>query len=313
MSHLVVQTLELRLAVRRGGAVLPWIGPALRGIVARQLKNMVCRHPLEERERRWRYCDGCPHWGACTYGRLYEPENRADARTARGQTEAARPLILAPRYPLPERVDVGFSIPARVTLIESEPDAALSDLLAALALAGRSPGLGPDHVRFDVQAEPRAAERSLLRAEDLPPAPDAFSGRLPRVGVGLEAPLFLARRDERKRRRILPRPTFGELFRAAVRALSNSFAQRGVALRADFAALTAAADRVRCAEDIYEPFQQRNWSNRQEQRRELQGVVGGALFHDVPLPLLPWLLWGGRLSVGTHRVAGAGGWRVVLD
>jgi hypothetical protein len=44
-----------------------------------------------------------------------------------------------------------------------------------------------------------------------------------------------------------------------------------------------------------------------------KAIVGGGVYADVPLSLLPWMLWAGRLHAGGHRVAGAGGWRLVLE
>jgi hypothetical protein len=58
----------------------------------------------------------------------------------------------------------------------------------------------------------------------------------------------------------------------------------------------------------YVSFYQRHWSNRGAAARPLHGVVGGAVYGPVPAALVRWLAWGGRLHVGTDRVAGAGGW-----
>ena len=42
----------------------------------------------------------------------------------------------------------------------------------------------------------------------------------------------------------------------------------------------------------------------------LYGVMGEGEYGPVPGALMTWLEWGGRVHVGTDRVAGAGGWRV---
>ena len=109
------------------------------------------------------------------------------------------------------------------------------------------------------------------------------------------------------------RPAFAELFLAAARTVSGLFSFYDEPLVADFAGLKAAAQEVRLLEHCYEPFEQRKWSNRSQQRFPLRGLSGGGVYGDVPLAFLPWMLWGGRLHVGPHRVAGAGGWRLVLD
>ncbi|MCR4414892.1 MAG: hypothetical protein NUV77_20940, partial [Thermoguttaceae bacterium] len=97
------------------------------------------------------------------------------------------------------------------------------------------------------------------------------------------------------------------------RVLSGLFSLGGQPLAADFKALKAAAQNVRLVEHCYQPFHQPKWSSRSEQRFTLRGVIGGGVYADVPWALVPWMLWGGRFHVGPHRVAGAGGWRLVLD
>ncbi|HID77193.1 MAG TPA: hypothetical protein EYP56_14515, partial [Planctomycetaceae bacterium] len=117
----VSESYRLRLEIESAGSVLPWIGPALRGLVAGRLKAMVCRHPRPDREAHWQYCDGCPYLKQCAYGRLFEPpalfggtvsagvtspegpdggRGAVDARAAsravgRGGPAQARPVVMA--------------------------------------------------------------------------------------------------------------------------------------------------------------------------------------------------------------------------
>jgi hypothetical protein len=65
-------------------------------------------------------------------------------------------------------------------------------------------------------------------------------------------------------------------------------------------------------ESGYVDFFQPRWSNRAGRWRPLHGVTGGAVYGPAPVSLVRWLEWGGRIHVGTDRVAGAGGWRVHL-
>jgi hypothetical protein len=188
-------------------------------------------------------------------------------------------------------------------------------LLEMIDHVGRRIGLGPDHVKFElVPANGAAPHARDLTAADLPPHPEAVPGTLPRVGIGLTAPLFLRSRGENDKRRVNTCPQLSDLLRASLRTIGQLFRLYDQPLDGvDFAALKAAAEDVRMVEHCYEPFKQRKWSSRSEQRFCIHGVVGGGVYENVPLALLPWLTWGGRLHVGNHRVAGAGGWRVVLD
>ncbi len=342
MLHYHIQQLTLRTA--RGGRLLPWIGPALRGLVAAHFKEQACRHPPRERAARWAHCAGCPHAQGCAYGQAYEPRSpseavRSDASGKQvrfsGQDDATRPLVVAPYFPVPERIEAGFHLPLTLTAVGPAASGSVGPLLQSLngacsvrsaptrttplGRAGLMPstrrGLGPDGVGFSVIGEDGGGrfESGQISAADFPPRPDALPGMIPRLGIGLVSPLLLQARGDDGRRRPIERPDFGDLFLAAARTVSGLFSCYDQPLAADFAGLKAAAREVRLIEHCYEPFRQRKWSSRSEQRFPLRGVVGGGVYRDVPLAFLPWLLWGGRLHVGPHRVAGAGGWRLVLE
>ena len=311
-AWLRVMRMPLFLVIRRGGDVLPWIGPALRGIVARQLKNNLCRHAPNERETRWKYCQGCAFAVQCDYAQLYEPDAMASTARYRGQKSTLRPFVLAPCFPINERLRCGDQVGAQAIAVGGRAAQALTPALATLAQAGEHPGLGPDCVRFDVYST-GPTEQAVLCADDLPESPTQAPGTLPRLTVQLTSPLFLARRGETGRREMLLQPGLGDLLRAAMRTISAFFAQHGTPLSADFEALEDAADSATPAESRWKPLRQWRSSHRTRQQYRLLGLTGCAAFHDVPAAVLPWLVWGGRLHVGQHRVAGAGGWHVILN
>jgi hypothetical protein len=293
------------LCLTRPGRLWPWMGPALRGLLGGRLKEAVCRQPAELRDTRWRYCAGCPHLAGCAYGATLEPDPPAGAAVFAGQERAARPVVLALPFPLPPRAAPGLELPLAVTFIG--PAAAHAEAVwRALAEAGADPagGFGPDHVTFAL-APARLVQRDVL---DLPPA---VTGRdwLPAVEVELTAPLFLRRRDGDRRRHVAA-PSFADLLRAALRTLGGLAALYDAPLPADFAGLKRAAETVPTLHADFRDFHQRQWSNRRGDARPLWGVVGAAVYGPLPAELARWLAWGGRLHVGTDRVAGAGGWRV---
>jgi hypothetical protein len=83
-------------------------------------------------------------------------------------------------------------------------------------------------------------------------------------------------------------------------------------MQVDMGELRAAAGAVKMASNCFERFEQRKWSSRTEQRLDVHGIVGGAVYRDVPWALVPWLYWGGLFHVAGHRVCGVGGWQLVL-
>src|SRR5688500_6091986 len=99
------------------GKLVPWLGPALRGLIARRFKSQVCRHAPTEQDTTWRYCKGCPHMTESPYGQTVEPDPPPDAAVYKGQEDAARPFVMAPQFPVPSRGEVGTRIPLHVTFI----------------------------------------------------------------------------------------------------------------------------------------------------------------------------------------------------
>src|SRR5438876_10907716 len=87
------------LRFTRPGQLLPWMGPALRGLLALPFKQSVCVQPRAEQDTRWRYCSGCPHMNGCPYGQTLEPDPPAGAAVFHGQEQAARPIVLALPFP----------------------------------------------------------------------------------------------------------------------------------------------------------------------------------------------------------------------
>lgn len=305
---------RFRLRATRGGAVSVWLGPALRGVVAAALKRQSCRFDLAEQSGRRRYCSGCPHMGECGYGLLYEPDPVGLPSPALGAHQAPSGVVLSPSYPVPRRLRAGDRLAVEVVLTGAAARAGFAAALAgAVASAGRGPGLGPDHVQFDVEAD-EDLETLVLASEMFPADAGELPGRYPRVRVDLLTPLFLrAESNVRGARGVNRAPTFLDLFRPALRMVRRQFAEAGVELQGDWTELCRLASEVRTRDAAYEPFRQRRWSSRTEHRAELEGVVGQAWFANVPAVLLPWLYWGGRLHIGGQRVAGAGRMRINLE
>jgi cytidine deaminase len=291
------------------GRLLPWPGPALRGLLARPFKASVCRQTPAEQETVWRYCRGCPHMAGCPYGQTLEPDPPPGAPVFPGQEQAVRPLVLAPPYPAPARVGPGDGFPLTVTFIGEAAIGHAGRVWEALAVAGADPrgGLDPDRTTFHLGPSSEVEGPGPVR---LPLAPDDGPGLVSKVRVRLTGPLFLRERGPDGRRGHLRVPAFADLLRAALRTLGGLFAVYNRPLPAAFARLKEAAGAVPLRESHFADFYQHHWSNRQEQGRPLHGVVGAGVYGPVLAVLLPWLAWGGRVHVGTDRVAGAGGWEV---
>jgi hypothetical protein len=139
----VLETMRV-LRLTRPGRLLPWLGPALRGLAARRLKARVCRFPAAVQEGERRYCKGCPYIAPCAYGRTVEPDPPPGARAPPGQEDAVRPLVIAAAFPAPAAGVPGLGLPVRVAFIGRTAVAHADEFWAALAEAGRDPSAGFD-------------------------------------------------------------------------------------------------------------------------------------------------------------------------
>lgn len=300
--------LETRRLLRwtKGGRLRPWLGSALRGVIARRLKGRSCRWPPSAQDTDWRYCRGCEHMAACDYGPLVEPDAPPGVTPPAGQADVARPLVIRPAYPAPERARLGHPLAVTALFIGRRAIDRAAAFWAAAADAGRDPtaGLGPDRVTFAV--EPDGGDREDTVA--LPRTPDALPGAVPRLRIETLTPLVLTDRPGGGGRRLVTEPTFADLLRAGLRALGALHRNWGEPLDADFAGLKAAAGRVRTLHTAMRPFTHGRHSNRTGQRVTVQGVCGRAEYAEVPASLAAWVAWAGRLHVGTFREEGAGGW-----
>jgi hypothetical protein len=278
---------NLWLEFQSAGRLLPWLGPALRGILLRRLKEEVCQQPKPQQNTVWKYCRGCPFMGDCRYGELFEPDhldwavNKLEpdlVRLLNGRKEPPRPIILVPAYPAPEEADSGLMLPLSIRFFGKQAAAHVDWVLDRLDQAGRSGVLGQNNVRFRLDFREVRESRVELTPEMLPTSIDPTAGVIPRLGIGLTAPLFLApavkttrtsaiRKRPRSRaetsQQNLIVPSFEELFRAA---LNNVRAQLTAAgeppPRLDLRMWGRAARNVALQEHCYEEFTQPHWQSR---------------------------------------------------
>jgi len=316
-----IERCTLALEVRSPGRLVPWIGPAIRGITALRYRAAVCRQPREDWTGRWRHCCGCPHLPECGYGIAFEPDAGAPAailqpsdqaiapgRSAEpiGRIDAVRRLVIAPVFPTVTPARRGQVIEVTITSIGTQASATVPGIVDALASAGLRDGLGPDRVRFAV-CDRRPAADTLVVDPGRLPALSRSDSALPRLTIRLDAPLFLRERESHARRPILE-PDFRMFVRHAVRIVREFFPHLRPEMTEGHEDVAA---RIATAARSLAPFRQEKASRRTFRRFEMEGVVGACTFANVPGCFLPWLTLAGLLHVGGHRVAGAGGWTVL--
>lgn len=301
----VVERRSLQIEWVSSGPLVPWLGPAIRGIVATRLRDAVCTWPAPLRATQWLYCRGCPSMAGCGYGRLFEPDGSLAGRDS--VAESIRAVVMSPGFPQPPRAVPGGRMPLSITTIGAVDEGWVAALLRALAEAGAAGVLGPGGIRFRVVPPGDGRDRRLYRAADFGAAAVGAGGvpTVDRVAVDLDGPLFLRRRDGGSRTTLCDAIPFMALLESALRTVRQCSPDPLPRLPE---AVMAAAARVRGGADGLRRFSQEKASRRSGQRILLHGVTGRLSYADVPRDAVAWLEAAGRIHVGAHRVAGAGGW-----
>lgn len=306
MLNVLYTDRTIRLA--RRGRLLPWLGPAFRGLTGGRLKAQVCGHTVADQLARWVHCRGCPIMAGCQYGETFEPDPPATLHLAMGKEDTARPIVFAPQFPVPEHGEAGQEFGLRIVFVGPKAASHAADVWEMVRVGGAylGLGLGGDHVPFDVLGDPSADSADAIR---LPLEPDG-NAAVPELTVRLNSPLCLMTSDG-NRKTLNAQPTFGDLLRAALRALGPLHRLYGEPLPEDlFRRVKAAGESVPTVRAAFTGYTQPKWSHRTKEHFAVRGIVGHATYGPVPAWLVPWLAHAGWVHVGTHRVTGAGGWHV---
>jgi hypothetical protein len=346
----------LQLRFLTPGRVNGWLAPAIRGLVLKPLREGLCL--LDDRERaerlaalsdpiKERYCRDCARMRECAYGRTFEPDRLLIARRVeRGARDGLRGITFAtkcqpeesvkadPESAQAERFDrhqpfitllvrPGDELKFRLLQIGAEAIGLRNDVLHALNTSGKSRGLGPNHVRFELDRTSVNHQLSDLWVDSLPL--QELSGSLPSLKIHFDTPLFLKATSGSvaglgpSRRRFTDtsdaHPTVATLFRESLRTVRravNEYVSDDWAVGADMRFLIESAERVKTVETDLKTFSQPRSSSRQERRWQPIGWLGSITAADVPLHLVPYLQWAGRLGAGDSRNCGAGLWRLEL-
>lgn len=314
-TMMAYRSYELTIRPRATGRLEPWMGSALRGVVARAFKRNACGHPPQVREEEWVHCDGCPLQHNCSYGVTYETGLTDRSAAPQGVHEPSKPIVVAPFFPLPAApLTPQQTLPVHVHLFGNAVFHA-NPFFHSFADGIRHRGIGEDGLTFDL-IDVQQEETRFLCPTDFPLHAAAMGGTIPQLSIGLTAPLFLRQRDKNRvgtRRQQDWAPSFADLFIASERIVRNLFWFYGERMDMGESDLRDLAFQVPLAVDRFEPFRKHRYSSRTETRRDELGVIGMGTYTDVPLAFLPWLIWGGRCHVGQERVAGAGSWRILTQ
>lgn len=122
------------------------------------------------------------------------------------------------------------------------------------------------------------------------------------IKLRFKTPLRLVTNGE-----LVHRLSFATLMRRLFERLSTLWgAYADESLSLDFPTLLTQAELVRVAEDNTRWVELERYSNRQQRRMPMGGLVGDIAFEGDLAPFLPWLIWGSITHLGKYAVMGNG-------
>ena len=347
-SCLPIQTVLLTLRTLNDGLLLPWISPALRGMVLKPLRDHFCSlkggrevalitspdlatssqrvaMSTEKSVEDNNYCVGCTKNSTCPFGRVFEPDlNVIDPRLIRrNDSQGVRGISIAADIIGDESTQFGKQIASssgskigtRLFAIGRQSIELLPIVIEAIDAFGQSNGLGYQvPVKFAVEYSTTTVVEQTLDHASLSLNTD--TGTLPSVTIQLVSPLLLKSCFQLGQ---LAPPTFQDLLSNSVRIVIRSMREYHDPKYLEMEVLTqflAVAKDIAMSHHDLTPFTQGSISHRGEvnakgyRERPLRGWLGNITYKDVPASYLPWLHWAGRFGIGSDRNRGAGLWRI---
>ena len=316
----VAHRFEFRCCVRGSLLLNEHKGAALRGVFNEAVREYCDRRDLTS-------CHPCPLLSCCPAAHLVSPVEESGRRGP----DVPRPYAIQPPLEPLRLYGDGAPFAFGITLYGrgiQQLRTVLGGLRARgqLSLGRRASqdsgffGRGALQLEEVLARNPEDGREAVVMRSD-----DQFA-RLPDFGVTHEAVLRRAEAMGRPDRltiqfltptrlieqgRLVQRPLFRPLFQRLVERLSSLWEQyAGASPPLDFAALMAAAEKVRTVDDATRWVELESYSARRNVRTPIGGFVGRATFEGPLAPLLPWLIWGEYTHVGKNAVKGDGWYRL---
>jgi hypothetical protein len=283
-----------------------YAGSTLRGAFGAALRATACM-------TRQKTCDDCALIHTCPYAVLFETRPPAGGHALQKFTQVPHPYVIEPPQWGERDYAPGERLAFHLVLAGRALDQLALVIWAFVRAFRRGVGKGDGTARLLGVSHIGATETLILDSPDgrlaehdgaVPPAP-TFQGDS--LTLAIDTPLRLQRNGHPIDAHAL---TARDLLVALVRriALIHEFHGAGP-LPLDFATLAQRAEAIESDKDLSWRDWQR-YSNRQQQKIPLGGVVGRwRLFGDLA-PFLPFLHLGQWLHVGKEATFGLGGYRL---
>lgn len=305
---LTVATFRLSLVADTELRLPRYAGSTFRGGFGMAFKHLVCVNPT-------RICEGCPVRMQCAYTYVFETPPTVDESIFSRYPAVPHPFVIVPPGDgrREGRYRPGDAFTLDLTLI-GHGLSYLPYFLYTFDRLGRQ-GVGPGRGRYRLASASavNGRDEAILvydggtkqMTDDYPVArwtPEPAADAVARVALTFETPVRIVQRGD-----LVVELTFQTLFRTLLRRISALCAFHGeAALDVDFRGLVDRAGTVRTAASDLRWYDWTRYSNRQQQRMQLGGLIGSIAFEGDLTPFMPYLRLGERVHVGKGTSFGLG-------
>jgi len=298
-------------AGEHGLALPPYKGSTFRGSFGGAFRRIACSMRQAE-------CGNCMLREQCSYAYIFETAPPPDSKALSKYESIPRPFVIEPPLETKEDYFPGESLIFHLVLM-GRGIRYLPYFIVVFREMGEA-GIGRGRRPFtleDVTAVGLEESQSIYSSKtntvqnlDLSFSGSQFLNKLPdnveNIKIVFETPIRL--KDGGK---IAGRPEFHIFFRQAMRRLSAlSYFHHGETLEADYAGLSERARSISLIENSTSWHDWERYSRRQQQRMNLGGLVGTAVYEGKMDEFLPWLFLGEQIHVGKNTVFGLGKYRI---
>ena len=313
LAHFRLAHFRFRLEASTPIALPEYKGSTFRGALGHALKRLVCVTGMHS-------CEPCLLRPRCVYPYLFESRPPQDATALRNYRDIPQPYVLIPPLTEQREFQIGAAFAVELVLFGKGIDH-LGYFIYALQKMGAH-GVGPGRGTFKLvavdalQADQSACEiysaEKIALQEFGPPismqqiTATQSASNTQRIALEFLTPTRLTQDDK-----LVEQPEFHILIRRLLSRLSSlSRFHHDMPLEIDFRALIEAAKQVTIAAHTLHWHDWERYSNRQQARMKLGGVLGTVSYAGNLEPFLPFLALGAWTHVGKGTSFGLGRYRI---